>query len=141
MAMTIPWGMLLCKLDLTQPLFSFVARVDLVVMSEGESWLGQPVEPYSESRAARVGHAVADWWRETTDVVILNSPWLKRSTGRALRCIWSCVHLGRWLMVIWCDLEFGRYSIGDKWSVQLAADAHASVLCLCALVFVGDKSR
>ena len=23
-------------------------------------------------------------------------------------------------MVVWCDLDFGRYSIGDKWSVQLA---------------------
>ena len=43
------------------------------------------------------------WWRETTDVVILNSPFLKRSTGRALRCVWICFHFLRWLVLLLDD--------------------------------------
>lgn len=37
------------------------------------------------------------WLRETTDLVILNSPWLRRETGRALRAMWVILH-GSW----WC---------------------------------------
>ena len=43
------------------------------------------------------------WWRETTDVVILNSPWLKRSTGRGLRCIWIALHLLQWFLLLALD--------------------------------------
>ena len=67
-------------------------------MSEGASWLREELdEQYAEGQAARICRAVREWWRETTDVVFLNSPWLKRSTGRALRCVWICIHLARWL--------------------------------------------
>ena len=45
-------------------------------------------------------HKVRDWWLETTDVVFLNSPWLRRSTGRGFRCLWIVSHL-----VLWC-IEF-----------------------------------
>ena len=67
-------------------------------MSEGASWLREELdEQYAEGQAVRICRAVREWWRETTDVVFLNSPWLKRSTGRALRCVWICIHLARWL--------------------------------------------
>lgn len=36
------------------------------------------------------------WWRETTDHVILNSPWLKRETGHAFRFLWALMHLLWW---------------------------------------------
>ena len=45
-------------------------------------------------------HKARDWWLETTDVVFLNSPWLRRSTGRGFRCLWILCHL-----VLWC-IEF-----------------------------------
>ena len=67
-------------------------------MSEGASWLREPIEELYEGRFLRFERAVREWWRETTDVVFLNSPWLKRSTGRALRCVWICIHLARWLI-------------------------------------------
>ena len=44
-------------------------------------------------------------------------------------------------MVLWCDVEKGRYSVGGQLVGAAGAHAHASVLRLCALVFVGDKSR
>ena len=37
-----------------------------------------------------------DWWLETTDVVFLNSPWLRRSTGRGFRCLWILCHFVLW---------------------------------------------
>ena len=40
------------------------------------------------------------WWRETTDVVLLNSPWLKRSTGRGLRCVWIAFHSLQWFLLL-----------------------------------------
>eukprot|EP00438_Fugacium_kawagutii_P005522 Skav227066 [mRNA] locus=scaffold72:1011253:1012179:- [translate_table: standard] len=41
------------------------------------------------------------WWRETSDVVVLNSPWLRRSFGRYFKCVCivlnSLLWLGRWI--------------------------------------------
>ena len=47
-----------------------------------------------------------DWWSETTDVVFLNSPWLRRSTGRGFRCLWISFHV-----LLWClDVtNFGNF--------------------------------
>lgn len=42
------------------------------------------------------------WWRETTDVVILNSPWLRRETGRSLRIMWVIVH------ILWWSIHYPR---------------------------------
>ena len=47
-------------------------------------------------------HKVRDWWLETTDVVFLNSPWLRRSTGRGFRCLWI-LYIS--FKVLWC-IEF-----------------------------------
>ena len=70
--------------------------------SNGDSWLAEELvhEPYEAHLTRRGCRAALDWWRETTDVVILNSPWLRRSTGRALRCLWICIHLLRWLILL-----------------------------------------
>ena len=45
-------------------------------------------------------HIASQWWRDTTDVVVLNSPWLRRGTGRAFRVLWILFHIGTW-----CYLE------------------------------------
>ena len=47
------------------------------------------------------------WWRETTDLVILSSPWLRRETGHALRSLWVLLHV-MW----WC------YHIDKAWAGQ-----------------------
>ena len=62
------------------------------------SWLEADLD--CEAPRRHYLHAALAWWRETTDVVILNSPWLKRSTGRAIRCVWICIHVFRWLFLI-----------------------------------------
>eukprot|EP00438_Fugacium_kawagutii_P013131 Skav233635 [mRNA] locus=scaffold2779:137847:139481:+ [translate_table: standard] len=40
------------------------------------------------------------WWRETTDVVILNSPWLSRGTSRLFRCVTILYHCVEWLFLV-----------------------------------------
>ena len=40
--------------------------------------------------------AAKAWWLDTTDVVILNSPWLRRDTGRGFRCLWISMHIVSW---------------------------------------------
>ena len=75
-------------------------------MNEGASWLREPVDDhYTRPWLVRICSAVLAWWQETTDVVFLNSPWLKRSTGRALRCVWICIHLARWFILLLFDEE------------------------------------
>ena len=59
------------------------------------SWLGLDHEVPTES-AGRIDQCFVSlldacrnfksWWRDTTDNVILNSPWLHRETGNAFRC-------------------------------------------------------
>lgn len=65
------------------------------------SWLIEPQQSSFTDSFRRWRHqqiwTAKTWWRETTDVVILNSPWLRRGTGRALRSLWVFVH-----MVWWC---------------------------------------
>ena len=52
-------------------------------------------------------HKARDWWLETTDVVFLNSPWLRRSTGRGFRCLWILFHVFLWCIggfpILWFD--------------------------------------
>ena len=47
-----------------------------------------------------------EWWSETTDVVFLNSPWLRRSTGRGFRCLWISFHVLLWCLGV---TNFGNF--------------------------------
>eukprot|EP00438_Fugacium_kawagutii_P030481 Skav220669 [mRNA] locus=scaffold1914:141517:143106:+ [translate_table: standard] len=49
-----------------------------------ESWLRDEVEV---SRSRRCLQSLKDWWGETTDIVILNSPLMNRAAGNVFRCI------------------------------------------------------
>ena len=103
-----------------------------LAMSEGHSWLRQPVEPCAESCCLRLCRAVRAWWRETTDVVILNSPWLKRSTGRALRCIWISIHLLIWLITFRISdaMSFVKEHSWLQLELALSLVCFAHVLCV-----------
>ena len=60
-----------------------------------DSWLEEDQHRFRDFCAGLLA-----WWRETTDVVLLNSPWLKRSTGRGLRCVWIAFHLLQWFLLL-----------------------------------------
>lgn len=73
------------------------------------------------------------WWRESTDVVILNSPWLKRSTGRALRCVWISFHFLKWFLLL----------IHDRHSFRLLKSGWRLLqflLMLCCLAYNASVS-
>ena len=40
------------------------------------------------------------WWRDTTDPVVLNSPWLRRGTGRFFRALFTLGQIGAWLCML-----------------------------------------
>ena len=106
-------------------------------MSEADSWLRQPVEPCAESCCVQLCRAVVTWWRETTDVVILNSPWLKRSTGRALRCIWICIHLVMW-SITFQKSDAKAELRDDSWlQLELAVTLLCFVHVLCVSLWTG----
>eukprot|EP00438_Fugacium_kawagutii_P003470 Skav217401 [mRNA] locus=scaffold532:747331:752181:- [translate_table: standard] len=54
-------------------------------VAENESFVAAEVQ--IASRIRRCFRSLKDWWGETTDIVILNSPLLNRATGNAFRCI------------------------------------------------------
>ena len=95
------------------PSRGFFSRVDqpFSAMSMRASSLGleegRPVDWLRE--LWRLGR---EWFQETTDPVVLHSPWLRRSTGRALRGVWLCIHLTLWslfnikMMSEWISLDF-----------------------------------
>ena len=66
-----------------------------MVSNASGSWLEFENEPPTEivTRSSQCFFSLLDacrnfksWWSETTDIVILNSPWLHRETGNAFRC-------------------------------------------------------
>ena len=67
-------------------------------------------EHFVEDEATRLDLAASfsEWWLETTDAVILNSPWLQRGTGRALRCFWILLQLFRWCALLWTEPKVRR---------------------------------
>ena len=77
------------------------------------SWLEEDQHCFRDFSAGLLA-----WWRETTDVVILNSPWLKRSTGRALRCVWVAFHLLRWFLLLVKHRDL-LIVLRNNWEVQL----------------------
>ena len=72
--------------------------------SDVGSWL--EVDPQTDtgsccSRLKIFGAAKAlTWWRDTTDPVVLNSPWLRRGTGRFFRALCTLVQIGAWLFML-----------------------------------------
>ena len=72
---------------------------------------------FVEEEATRVaiGARFFAWWLETTDVVILNSPWLQRGTGRALRCFWILLQLLRWCALLYTSIEARSKLLRDSW--------------------------
>jgi hypothetical protein len=46
------------------------------------------------------GAKALTWWRDTTDPVVLNSPWLRRGTGRFFRALFTFGQIGAWLCVL-----------------------------------------
>ena len=50
------------------------------------------------------GALTMTWWRETTDRVVLNSPWLRRDTGRFFRCMSISLHGMAWF---YCGFQGG----------------------------------
>ena len=72
--------------------------------SDVGSWL--EVDPQTDtgsccSRLKIFGVAKAlAWWRDTTDPVVLNSPWLRRGTGRFFRALCTLGQIGAWLCML-----------------------------------------
>eukprot|EP00438_Fugacium_kawagutii_P009724 Skav210496 [mRNA] locus=scaffold601:206948:212341:+ [translate_table: standard] len=64
-------------------------------------------------QAGRCLEKALAWWRETTDVVVINSPWLSRGTGRLFRCLAILYHCFEWI--------YAFYG-------QSAADIHKALL-------------
>lgn len=44
------------------------------------------------------------WWKETTDVVMLNSPWMSRRTGLTVRCVTIFLSIVQWC-VYWNEFQ------------------------------------
>ena len=57
-----------------------------------ESWLETGEELRCVDRWQQLRWQFQAWLRETTDPVVLQSPWLRRSTGKALCICWMCAH-------------------------------------------------
>ena len=57
-----------------------------------ESWLETGEELRCVDRWQQLRWQFQAWFRETTDPVVLQSPWLRRSTGKALCICWMCAH-------------------------------------------------
>ena len=71
--------------------------------SDVGSWL--EVNPQTDagsccSRLKICGAKAVTWWRDTTDPVVLNSPWLRRGTGRLFRALFTLGQIGAWLWVL-----------------------------------------
>lgn len=58
-----------------------------------------------EGRRQSTWWAIKQWWQETTDSVILNSPWLRHGIDRVLRCLWVLVQLPFWYDVLYLEGE------------------------------------
>ncbi|CAK8988597.1 unnamed protein product, partial [Durusdinium trenchii] len=75
--------------------------------------------PLVRSRSSRLQMTcweVRTWWKDSTDVTLLNSPALRRPTGRHLRSLWLCMHLLLWSSICSSDLLHSRtsQSSGDQ---------------------------
>ena len=60
------------------------------------------------------GAKALTWWRDTTDPVVLNSPWLRRGTGRFFRALFTFGQIGAWLCVLLPNPHMTWDYIDDK---------------------------
>ena len=70
-------------------------------VSDVGSWLETNHGTYIATRCSRLracGAELLAWWRDTTDVVVLSSPWLRRGTGRFCRCVFILAKILTWLL-------------------------------------------
>ena len=94
-------------------------------------------EPDEPSRVRRLCSALHRWWLETTDVVILNSPWLRRSTGRAFRSMWMFLHLAWWSF----RLREARVRRPLKSGVPAQLGLSLVLLCFARVAWASFQSR
>ena len=70
---------------------------DRVQSEARSSWLEtDPEAGFTSGRRQSTWWAIKQWWQETTDSVILNSPWLRHGIDRVLRCLWVLAQLPYW---------------------------------------------
>ena len=98
-----------------------------------ESWLETGEELRCGDRWQQLRWQFQAWFRETTDPVVLQSPWLRRSTGKALCVCWMCAHFVTWSLELMRSLthprfrEWGYFSMYDSIWCMIG-------LCLSALI-------
>ncbi|CAK9101862.1 unnamed protein product [Durusdinium trenchii] len=98
-----------------------------------ESWLETGEELRCVDRWQQLRWQFQAWFRETTDPVVLQSPWLRRSTGKALCVCWMCAHFVTWSLELMRSLthprfrEWGYFSMYDSIWCMIG-------LCLSALI-------
>ena len=98
---------------------------------------GSFLEADEPNRVRRLCSALHRWWLETTDVVILNSPWLRRSTGRAFRSMWMCLHLA-W----WCSrLPEASFRRALKHGMPVQIGLSVMLLCFASVAWASFKSK
>eukprot|EP00438_Fugacium_kawagutii_P014098 Skav211547 [mRNA] locus=scaffold871:73636:79434:- [translate_table: standard] len=90
------------------------------VTSDSGSWMDVGADRGSCAR--RCFEKVFVWWRESTDVVVLNSPWLSRGTGRLFRCATILYCCCVWLLLIQVHPD----------NVVFSAFFYVNALCLVA---------
>ncbi|CAK9087737.1 Serine/threonine-protein phosphatase [Durusdinium trenchii] len=107
-----------------------------------DSWLdvGRTERPPLRTWLSTTAWQARAWWKETTDVVILNSPWLRRTTGRSFRCGWILVIvLAR--VYIWYANWHPPQEIANKLLILPNSVCFAgSVVCLAASLWLSINS-
>lgn len=96
-------------------------------MADVASWIVDDSDTASNNWRCK-GQALG-WWRDTTDVVVLNSPWLCRGTGRLFRCLTISFHALLWTY----HMHFGGVFLSKSlFPVRLCV----MVVCLAASLCV-----
>lgn len=106
-------------------------------MTEGGSWL-ELHEPHAEALSAVCLRHFVSWWRETTDVVVLNSPWLKRSTGIGLRCVFIGLNVVSWFTLLLLD-DDAFQKLRQSPAIQL--ELILTLLCFMHVLWVSMIGR
>ena len=100
-----------------------------------ESWLETGEELRCVDRWQQLRWQFQAWLRETTDPVVLQSPWLRRSTGKALCICWMCAHFVAWCLELISSLTNPILSHWIYLKIQYPIWCMIG-LCLSALIAV-----